>query len=94
MLCPLDTTPQPSIETWAAEEESEEAGWTHFQIWATSSRQQHQLGGTFTRSIYTTLILILARLGWEPPLVDDNSPRKWNFIESIMIKSLIVFKFV
>ena len=85
MLCKIiiivHRTPYPSIETWAAEEEeSEEAGWTHFQIWATSSsRQQHQLGGTFTRSIYTTLILILARLGWEPPLVDDNSPKKIEF---------------
>ena len=64
MLCKIiiivHRTPYPSIETWAAEEEeSEEAGWTHFQIWATSSSRQHQLGGTFTRSIYTTLILIL-----------------------------------
>ena len=84
MLCKIiiivHRTPYPSIETWVAEEEeSEEAGWTHFQIWATSSSRQHQLGGTFTRSIYTTLILILARLGWEPPLVDDNSPKKIEF---------------
>ena len=84
MLCKIiiivHRTPYPSIETWTTEEKSEEAGWTHFQIWATSSSRQHQpLGGTFTRSIYTTLILILARLGWEPPLVDDNSPKKIEF---------------
>ena len=35
------------LEMWAAEE-AEEAGWTHFQIWATSSRQQPAAG----RDIY------------------------------------------
>ena len=53
MLCKriiiVHQTPYPSIETWAAEEEeSEEAGWTHFQIWATSSRHQAPAG----RDIY------------------------------------------
>ena len=54
MLCKIiiivHRTPYPSIETWAAEEEeSEEAGWTHFQIWATSSSRHQAPAG---RDIY------------------------------------------
>ena len=54
MLCKIiiivHRTPYPSIETWVAEEEeSEEAGWTHFQIWATSSSRHQAPAG---RDIY------------------------------------------
>ena len=54
-----------NVEMWAAEE-AEEAVWTHFQIWATSSRQQPAAGRDIYLPGVSTLMLILARRGREP----------------------------